>query len=454
VRGYLFHDRATRTLRGRLAAELDLHILLPLCQAYRQKALVKVINDFDFGSSPRAEMDFTRRFEPDRRFRWKGRIWLENCTYRGVHALRMDAQLHGDFSPTNAVMRYEPLLVVRPEGVARGTFKVDFREGIARFDLDSQIHPKSLFRMIGLFSDRTMKAYHFQGPTRLEATGVADWKTLQRTDFTGKLDGRNVGIGKFMADHCSFDMAMVGLTNRVSGLRARLCDGDLEGEATFIAPGRQATNMVYVVHASIRDADFDRIAERIMGAASNEYRGRFSGRVTVKGMVGKGMGKSARGTASLRIKDGRVFLLPVFGGFSQTMTKLIPGLGFVLRQTDARANMVIEDGKLHSDDLKIEGDVLSLRGVGDYHFDRRVDFDAQVTLMKQHTLVGKLTQTLVYPLSRMFQFDLTGTTADPRWSLDIAGLPAALMEKLGLRERRPADTDVGAGGKPADAVGP
>jgi hypothetical protein len=125
--------------------------------------------------------------------------------------------------------------------------------------------------------------------------------------------------------------------------------------------------------------------------------------------------RNLQGKGYVRVKDGRVFMLPVFGGLTAYLSKRIPGMNFVLSQTEARAEFAIADGKAHTDKVQISGDVLTLRGSGDYHLDRRLDFKAELLFLKPKTFAHKVFRLPTYLFSKLFEFRLYGTLDDPQW---------------------------------------
>jgi len=86
-----------------------------------------------------------------------------------------------------------------------------------------------------------------------------------------------------------------------------------------------------------------------------------------------------------------------------------------MRQTDGQASFVIGDGKIHADEILIEGDVLSLVGKGDYALDGTLDFTVQVKLLRKHTLAADVFRFVMHPVSKLLEFHLGGTVAAPQW---------------------------------------
>jgi len=435
VSGVLRYDRFKRRLAGEVNSRFDPHLVLPVVENMGSTFLPQLIRRFEFkGGAPGFETTFTRQFGERPRLELVSKFWARNCTYKGVELLRADGEVTTDVSETNRVAHVSPILVVRREGNVHGRFTVD---GVARtvtFEGVSEIDPKALARMIARFDEALLERFRFDGRVRIAAHGTVSSVDRRERDLAGSVTGTRIGVGSFLTDSCSFTVQISGLTNTLEEIEGRMYGGDLTGRFQFVTPYGTETNVAYSVQGALRGADFQRVAVEVMGLGDKDYSGRLTARAALQGMTGRGQGRTVRGEGSIRIKDGRVFLLPVFGGLSVMLTRIIPGLDFVLRQSDAKAELKIDSGKVHTDKVLIEGGVLSLAGSGDLHFNRDVAFDVQVTLMKEHTLVAKIIRTLTYPISKFFEFRLYGSLDDPQW--EPFRFPAGLLERLGLKTRR------------------
>lgn len=141
--------------------------------------------------------------------------------------------------------------------------------------------------------------------------------------------------------------------------------------------------------------------------------------------------KSVTGDGHVSIKKGRVFMLPLFGGLSRFVTAMIPGLDFILRQSDASCAFVIRDGKITTDKILIEGDIISLIGDGSYDLNGSLEFNVRMQFLKQHTLGGMMLQKVTYPISKLFEFRLHGTLKNPQWY--PVNFSSDLLKKVGLK---------------------
>jgi len=189
---------------------------------------------------------------------------------------------------------------------------------------------------------------------------------------------------------------------------------------------------VYRVEGSVEDVELKALVAALAGA-SEDYRGRVSGSISLGGVLGTNAVSRAHGEGTVAVRDGQIFRLPLFGGLTYYLTRFVPGLNFVVAQSDAKSSFLIGDGKIHTGEVLVEGDVLSLRGRGEYAFDRSLDFKVQVRLLKHKTVAGKIVQFLTSPISKFFEFRLRGTLDKPRWY--VRTFSKDLLVQLGLRKK-------------------
>lgn len=434
--GQLSFDVRARTLGGHLQTRIDPHVMMPWMQRRQLAFLQKLTRRFDFREgTPRAEVDFRQLCRPGGAFSLDGRFALGDCAYRGVDVLRADGEISVAASPTNTVVNISPFFLAREEGSAHGGFVVYPRQHLVEFDAVSTLNPEAGFHLMGVLTNLCPRTLSFAGPVHLEAGGVVDYRGLKETDFEVKAYGKDVSLWGFASEECEFRMMMNGPTNTIRDLRGTIYNGTFGGNVEFVVPTKRGGRLAYTVDARVTGAAFEEIvARRLDKDDQRKSSGALSGSVSVSGVSGPEGGRTASGEGSLRIDDGHVFMLPIFGGLSEFMAKYIPGLDFVLRQSDASADFTIADGKLHSDRIQIQGDVLSLTGKGDYHLDKQLDFYVQITLLKDHHLLAKLVRTVTYPISKLLEFRLTGTAGSPVWY--PANFSPDLLERLGVKRRR------------------
>jgi len=431
LNGEIIYDTTEGVLKGNLAARVHQGLLLYCFNEYKMQGLVKLVRRFDFeGTVPRIEAEFSLELKPGGLFQSKGRIWLQESVYRGVKTEQVDVCVTVRCEGKNLDFSLDPLLVIRPEGKCRASIKWDGEKKDVQFEGTSTMDHKALIGMIGILTNGALNCFDFEGSSSARGSGLVAFRNRLKTNFKVDAESERIRLRKLVAEHGSFTVRMTGATNWIENFSADLNDGRLTGSAAFFFDPVSFTNTGYEVSLDIKDAAFKKFIRMTGASSSGEFDGNLSGSVHVSGPPGSNIFQNMVGSGRISIADDRVFSLPIFGGFSQIMTKIIPGLDLVLRQTDASASFTIADGKIHSDAIHIKGDFLSLVARGDYHFDGELDFSVRVSLMKEHTLVARVIAPLVYPISKLFEFRLRGTIDNPDWY--PTSFSKEMLQRIGL----------------------
>ncbi len=427
---------ATGAVSGNLTVVLDPRLIRPLGVLYGPPYLVVLCDRFAFdGDEPRCSLSFDYRHEERRHaLRLMGEFRMRDCSYRGVELLRCDGDIGIRMDADACEIAMHDLFVRRPEGDARGMVNIRPRQGVVTFDAVSGIDPVSMARMIGIGGPFLCRHFVFDGPVAVRGAGTVDYATWAATDFACEVQTARMSVGPVDIDNASCRIGMRGIANTIGDIRAAAYGGTITGDVTIACPRLRDTNAGVDFRGALamQGMDFGVLMESLTKRPSLDYKGALSGEVRVAGAVTEAAPwETLVGEGRVRVQDGRVFLLPVFGGLSRLMARIIPGLDFVLRQSDARAEFTIDRGRIHSDHIVVDGDILSLSGHGDYTLPRDIDLDVQVRLLKEHTLVAKLLRFLTYPVSKLFEFRVRGVVTDPRWY--PVNFSADLLERVGLR---------------------
>ncbi len=408
------YDWKTRQCQGAITTAFNPNALLPLLYALDLPQAF-VIEWFQFEDQPPAgKADFKFGVGTNWLFHLTGHAQGDNCQYHGVTNLLMKSDLVIDFSPTNAWMVLTPLLAVREEGTVQGGACLDFNQETVRFNGLSTADPNAVAKMLDPFIANVVGQFRFEGPTKVAAWGTAGYKDLTRNDMDIEVDTQRSGWKQFIMDRCSLSLRVVEDTAYINDVQADFCRGLVRGSGS-VYPVSNATNLRYHLQGNVREVNFQMLTRNLTGQAADQYHGYLSGQLELDGFLNDPSGQTATGRGWIEIGAGRLFQFPLFGGLSEFLGHIVPGLSLIVRQTDARASFVIKDGKIHSDDIIIEGEVITLVCAGDYHLNGDLDFTVQVKLLKKNTLVGGILQIALMPVTKMLEFRLTGTVKEPHW---------------------------------------
>jgi hypothetical protein len=432
--GHVQYDCRTSMVEGQAEIAMYPSIVEPILTAWDLNGLARLFQRFAFDDKPPiASLTFKVGAGEGRSVVFDGDVHLKAARYRGVPVLRADAMLKATSSNAPIVVTLDPLTVVRRDGSMQGTLVVDQGQTNVTFDVRGSLNPHLVRQSIGVLSDPFWDQWRFEGPVEIKARGVAGYGALAGTDFTMDFVGRDLYYTNHPLEFCTLSMHMLDESVTLSSVRAGAYGGEMSGGATFALPSQGASNTAFDVSLCVTNVNFERVSAVLIPEDNQAYRGRLSGCLALCGTLGEGNGETIRGDGAVTIDDGRVFMLPVFGGLSEIMTRIIPGLNFVLRQTDASAAFRVEESRVVSKEIKINGSVLSLKGYGQCGFDKAIDFHAQVKLMKDNNMVAKLVRVVTFPLSKLFEFRVRGTLAEPRWYPE--NFSKDLLEKIGLKKR-------------------
>lgn len=408
------YDWKTSQCRGTIAHTFNPNALLPMLYAWNVPQAF-VIEWFQFGDQPpTGKSDFNFAIGTNWLFHLNGRAQGDNCQYNGVTNLLMKSGVVMDFSPTNAWLALSPLLAVREEGTVQGSARLDFNRETIGFSGLSTADPQAVAKMLATFIENIVSPFRFEGPAKVAALGTAGYTTAMHNDIDIEVDAQRAGWNKLIMDHCSLNLRVLQDTVYINDLQADLCRGLVQGSGT-IYPVLNTTNMCYQLHGHAREINFQMLTSRLTGHTVDQYHGYLAGELELEGCLNDTDGHTAIGQGWIKIGAGHLFQFPLFGGLSEFLGRIVPGLSMIVRQTDARASFVIKDGKIHSDDIVIEGEVITLTCTGDYYLNGELNFAVQVKLLKQNTLLGGILQIAMMPVTKILEFRLTGTLQAPRW---------------------------------------
>jgi len=139
-------------------------------------------------------------------------------------------------------------------------------------------------------------------------------------------------------------------------------------------------------------------------------KGVVSGRFKFNARMGQE--EEMRGNGSIRVEDGQVFAIPILGPLSPIINKIIPGAGLHTASL-ATADFRIQEQKILTDNLVIEGAGFSLYGNGDIFFMKdKMDMSVRINARGLPGLV-------LFPVSKLFEYVSTGSVSEPEWRAKI-----------------------------------
>lgn len=406
VRGRFQIDRESGRFEGQADTAFDPAFVLPLLTA-RQAMLVGAAVYLD--APPRVAIAVSGAWGRDDELRIRGRFEGGDFVYNGSAVRHAEANIEVE----NEVMKLRDVVIKRAEGRLTGWLEQRFRTQEAVFDADSTLHPHALARMVSPFTHRLLQAFRFEGPVRVVGRGRATYGKRHDHDFDLRVEGERMGVRWALADRLAFDVEARGQNMALRNVRGEWHGGSGAGTVELEPAEPPEDPVRYRAEVRVDGADFGAIMRDLSDADATAYSGRISVEGRLAGAIGDGQGRGAVGEGRVRIREGRLMQIPLFGGLSRGLARLYPGLGFAA-QTDFHADIAIAEGRIRTDNAQLEGGAISLRARGYYGIENRIRMVAQVRPLRSGLIAGAL-RIVTFPLTRLLEFDVTGTLEEPRW---------------------------------------
>ncbi len=196
------------------------------------------------------------------------------------------------------------------------------------------------------------------------------------------------------------------LTNAVS----ECYGGEMRGWGSFnISPEIEGTDFQFFVTGT--NADFHAMGQALW-SATNQLKGFLSGTVTVTSANSDDW-RTWNGYGAMKLREGMLWDVPVFGLVSTVLNTVTPGLGNN-RATDAAGKFIMTNGVIFTDTLEIHTALMQLEYVGTVDLEEKVNARVTAQLMRNAPLFGSLVSTMLWPVSKVFECKVTGTLGDPK----------------------------------------
>src|SRR5208282_5678279 len=196
----------------------------------------------------------------------------------------------------------------------------------------------------------------------------------------------------------------------LTNVAAALYGGSGKGFANFDfhAPHEGAD---YQFAVSVTNVNLHLLAADLL-PSTNHLEGTLSGQLLVTRADSRDW-RTWDGFGHANLYDGLLWDIPVFGIVSPVLNTVSPGLGNS-RATEASARFTITDGVIYSDSLEIRSTMMRLQYAGTV--DLKENLNARVTaqLLRDTWVVGPLVSTALWPVSKLFEYHVTGTLKNPK----------------------------------------
>lgn len=416
-------EEISHDYRIKLNGALDPRAIAPLLDEKGRRGL----GYFEFTNAPVLDAEVLGRWYERDRIGARASVTWTNFSYRGQHADRLEASL--DY--TNKILRvFNPRVERGTERATADSVLFDFAANRAYLTNGyTDTDPMAIARAIGPKTAEAVKAYEFLKPPTARVEGVIPLKGEKDADLHFDLSGGPFRWMKFnlpqVAGHIDWANESVTLTNMVASFYA----GQAFGHAWFDVSERGSTPFNFAI--AVTNADLHALMSDLH-SPTNQLEGALTGRLVITNANTRDF-KSWDGYGRAKLRDGLIWDTPVFGAISTVMNTFVPGIGNN-RASEATGKFTITNSVIHTHDLDIRASGMRLQYDGTVDFETRVDARVQAELLRDTWVIGPAVSTILWPVSKLFEYKVTGTLAKPEME------PVYTVPKLFLAPLHPMKT--------------
>lgn len=240
----------------------------------------------------------------------------------------------------------------------------------------------------------------------MDATDLGGSVKLSRGEFLGLKFKNLEGTYSLKRDVFSMKGAMNGKDS-----------GKIDFETDVFLEGYEIEKMHFSMKGRYRNGALSELAE-LFSFDLGERKGNVECDIELRGRAGgEKPTASYCGKGRFSIRDGRLARMKLFAGLTEILADKVPGVSFLVDQTQASADFTIKDGVISSENIFIEGGLISIKAWGSYDISEdNLNLTARVQILKEEDLMSKIIHPITYPVTKLFlEFKATGPIDDPKW---------------------------------------
>ena len=359
-------------------------------------------------------------------FDMKLELRTELGRYNGVRMARANGEI--DVSNRirgtncNTFVRIDLPVAVDPKGrKLSGSVDITCTNDMPRLDLDvrSDLALPDIIAISDFLDPSTLDFLECEAAPTIIARGHigTDIRDIDWNDIEGSVHVPRVKLHGMKLHNCEFDYAFkrdVLEFKRVRAVGKR--GGSLTTDARLEFNGFDETNIVFHAKTDYMHGELDELSD-LMDMALAGRSGKVEAHIEMSGLLGTNTASRLNGGGSVKVTEGHLLQMNLFAGLTSLLADKVPGVGYIVNQTDASADFTVSNGVLRTENMYLEGGLISLKGYGSYDIAAdNLDLVVRVQFMKKESLMGMLLHPITFPFTKLLlEFKATGSVGDPKW---------------------------------------
>jgi hypothetical protein len=400
-------------------AALDPVALQPLVpEKYRD-----ILKMFAFPTPPEVSGEVTGNWHDHKQTRADLRVFVTNGVFKQTAVNSFQSRVEC----SNQWIRLTGATALR-QGSSMAADVIEVRLGTGHIALSNVLSDVDPLLVAGLMSPvlaSNIQPFHLSPPLSIGVNG--GFSALDESDrhLRWKVSAGGFAWKKLRSGPLVGRLDWTGSDVLVTNLLIRPPDGTGLASGWASVHRRARGQGVFAASASFDNLDLRAVMADFAGR-TNRLSGKLRGRVDLPfGRVGSFDGW--QGSGNLALTDGFVFEFPVFGLFSPILDAISPGLG-QSRASEASATFLITNSVIQTDDLEVRSPAVRMDYSGTVDFQGRLNAVVQARVLRDAWVIGPLLNLVLDPITRLFEYKVAGTIANPRAEPLI--IPGFLMKTL------------------------
>jgi hypothetical protein len=273
----------------------------------------------------------------------------------------------------------------------------------------STADPMFVTRAIGAHVAKAIEPYQFFNAPTGRANGVIPLRGEEKADIHFEVEGGPFHWWRLNLAKVKGKIHWKGTQLSLKDLEADFYGGYAAGIANFDLSQPRAT--IYNFAATCTNAQMQPLVHDLFGT-TNRLEGFLNAQLVVT-HANSAITNDFQGYGKADMRDGFLWDLPIFGILTPVLNGISPGLG-TSRASSAVCTFAIENAVVKSRDLVIRAEGMRLNYTGSVDLEGRTDARVEAEVLRDMWLVGPLVSSVLWPVTKMFEYKVGGTLGDPK----------------------------------------
>ena len=384
-------------------------VIMPALKDEKQK---RAFEFFVFENSPVIEGQIWGRWKEPSLTSFYANLGATNFTFRAQQVNSMTAKM----TLTNGVLHANDVRLARPEGVVTlDALAFDLKEKrLSLVNGEGKVDPAAVFKAIGSKTARALEPYQFIDPPKVKVDGwIQTGSGRNSASLHVDVDGGAFKFNRFNSRDMNGEIFWTGHTITLTNVVSEFYGGELNGDFFSDFKDKQSSEIDFQLHA--KEMELTGFMSDVLGRDSG-LSGQIDGNLDIKALSNDW--SSWNGSASVTLKDGYLWELPLLGVFSPVLDQMTPGLG-AGKFSKGAGDFKIVNSIVKTRNVELKSPLVRLQYTGHVDFNGKISNAGVVAEPLRDTWVigpvlGPVLNLALKPIERMLKFKVEGTLNKPK----------------------------------------